>query len=306
MKVERILITSLLLTFTTFGSILFAQSRSDSLILESIRLKIESLKKTEATVLNQAEKFRAVSKTFCFLQENEKDLADVLLNIGLRSNFLPKEITYSFFIRQYDCFNEKQISTIIRTLKNELEPDDPHFYKLVSLYGLSNYNDFLKNNLVSPDLKKALEIELFLQKRLSRNTSNELKSLATLANLGNQELEDSIINIVVSLWEMKRENSDWSGQVFHNIFYNSVPLLLSKKSVLETIFMLDQPSYKNDPGFSDITNMEPGFYYFLSCIQPKLSTFKLEILGWKDFEKNKNQIRNTILEDDSIWQNHIR
>jgi hypothetical protein len=306
MKLRKFKILFFVLTLTSLNSIAFSQINADSVILKSISLKIESLKKTEATVLNEAEKFRAVSKNFCFLQENDKDLADVLFNIGLRSNFIPKKITYSFFIKQYNCFNEKQISAVVRMLKNELEPEAPNFFELVSLYGLSNYNDFLKNNLVSSDLKKALEIDLYSQRRLSKNATLELKSMATLSNLGNLELEEKLINIILSIWKNKGEHPNWNPRVFYDIFYSSVPLLLSKRSVLETIFMLDQPSNKNVSGSSDITNIEPGFYYFLTCIQPKLNTNKLEILGWMDFEKNKNQIRNAIIEDDSIWQNHIR
>ena len=131
--------------------------------------------------------------------------------------------------------------------------------------------------------------------------------MATLSNLGDTQMEDSLIIMVNDLYHYSKEFDTENLFVFYNtIVPNSIGLLQSKRSILETLYMLNEEEVSPFENYDDVGDVGYSLGYFYLCINPKLKDLKIEHLASSDFEKNKEQIKALIVNDDSIWQNHIR
>ena len=81
----------------------------------------------------------------------------------------------------------------------------------------------------------------------------------------------------------------------------------SKKSVISTLQMMDEiEKSRSELQGNDVGSMGFAFEYFLTCVLPKLKNSDIELMAWTNFEMNKEQIKQMILNDNTIWKDNIR
>ena len=279
-------------------------SRVDSTLLESYTTKLDSVLLYQSKWYDNTFLFEKVSQGFCFLQQADKERAEKMLKLCLGRSFLEKSKTNAFLKENFRCFDNEQKRIISNYLNQYLRPGDSFFHELVSLFQLSSQRKYLKSHLFSTALYEELKKNL-TKGQLEKRFILELRNRATLANLGSSEMEDSLLSVVNDLYGYIKETGNPNNN-YGEIISNSIPLLNSKKSVIQTLYMLDLENSTRFDSQDDLAVIGPAFSYFISCIQPKLKDFEIESLAWIDFEENKEEIKRRILNDNTIWWDHIK
>ncbi len=293
------LLLGLISSISTSGQVL-----TDFLKSDTIQIDIEILKQYQTEWQNQQKKFLSLSKKFCLLNSKDKDKAAELLDLVLQNSFIQSKLKHEFLVKNSRCFSLSQKKEIITWLDIELNPNDFYYDDLVSKFKLTSKKETFKAN--DSETLFSFIMEDLEDGKIEEIHTEHLRSLASLSNLG--LLSDSDFNKVLdginNLYSYFLDNDKL--QIFYtDILSNSIALMDSKKAIIETIYLLDIETTKsNDIG--EETGFSPALSYFLSCVNPKLNTSKLKLMAWTDFEKNKEAIKRSILNDNSIWLDHIK
>ena len=284
------------------------QKGTDSIEYVSFLQNIESLNQ----YYNQRQSYylkllKEVNIQFCLLNREHPKEGDQLLKLLFDNSFFHKEILHQFLIKKHVFLNEEQIEYVKIRLSssNGLRETDKYFHELVSMYKLEIFSAFLKKH-ISPQTIKDVKKELAVKKEVSKKTLFQLTNMATLSNLGAHQYEDSLTLLVNEIYNQakKEDNSNILFVLFHSIIPHSITKLNSKSSVINTMYLLDENDSKY---FTDDIAMESyAFSFFLQVIQPKLKDFEIENLAWTNFEENKEEIKRRILNDNTIWWDHIK
>ncbi len=282
-----------------------SQQIADTMFIKSYTPLIDSLYDYQSKWAKNNIQFQSISNIFCSLNKLERQDAEEVLTLCLQPSFLRKNEVHKFFLKNHKCFDNEQKRKVKGNLNQNLLYTDFDFHELVSLYQLHSKSEIIKLHTPSNNLLKEIKNQM-KSASLDDLTKKQLRNLATLANLGYNSLEDSLLSLVKELYIELSLGKGNSGRRYHEIFYNSIPLLNSKNSILQTLYMLDLESSTPYDNQDDLAIIPPPLQYFFSCIQPKLNTKKLENLAWIDFEKNREEIKEYILHDNSIWLDHIR
>jgi len=277
----------------------------DSSLVKHYSDKLDSVLSYQTRWQESIATFEEASRGYCLFQDTDKEKADKILSLCVNSSFLPKQTINIFYLKNFNCFDESQRRIIRNNLTQNIQSGDPLFHEIVSIFHLDAKKLDLKNQLTAKALSSQLKDNLN-RGSLEKTHIQELRNMATLANLDNPALEDSLLLIINSLHKQAEQLEDSRLNNFGQIIINTVPLLQSKKSIIQTLYLLDQKPSPIFQGHDDITGTDPAFSYFLSCIQPKLKDWKIKHLAWSDFEKNKGQIKEMIINDNSIWLDHIK
>jgi len=252
------------------------------------------------------QKFQEISRRFCFLKYINKEKTDQLLRLCLNSQFSSLFENNLFFVRNFRCFDKNQNILIRKHLRQFLKPNDPFFHELVSLFQLQSKRKYLENDQFTKALFKKLKTDL-TDGQIEDSNLVEIKNLASLANLGDLYIEDSLIIMVNDMYSHVKKLDNTSLVAFYyDIVPNSIGLLQSKRSVLETFYMLDEEQMSPFEYYDDVGDYGYASGYFFSCVVPKLNGWKIQHLARMDFQKNKEQIKKLIIDDNSIWLDHIR
>ncbi len=250
--------------------------------------------------------FRYAAQYFCTYKHENVKKSSELLNFTFNSKIIiPKYIIHKFYIDISDCVDRSQKSLLAGNLENSLGSSDIYFHDLISIYKISSYLPFLKQN-TSDSLFNELKKEIKLNKVKNWNIF-QLRNLATLANLGDEKLEDYLINSILDLHDYILKNDIKKMYIFYGeILPNSVGLLYSKHSILKTMHFLDETEAPPTQGYHDVATISYSLEFFRFCIMNKLNSFDLEYLSLLDFEKNKEKIKTIIKTEDNIYKKHIR
>lgn len=296
------------LSISLFSSLeIKAQSfKIDSNLLKFYLTKLDTILVYQSKWNQNTFLFQELSKGFCFLQNEEKTKADEILSLCLNPSFLhPYEINF-FLQRNFKCFDDGQRTSIRNNLSQFLEFSDPFFHELVSSFQIASKSDYLKEHLFTKNLFEVINIDLN-DGKLDELYKIEMKNMATLANLGYTQMEDSLLLGVNELYKHIKQSDKKKLILFYQeIIPNSIALLYSKRSVLETLYMIDEEEKSPFESYDDVADLGYSFNYFFTSVQPKLKDWKVEDLAWSGFDKNKDKIKEIIINDNSIWLDHIR
>jgi hypothetical protein len=280
----------------------------DSILLRSFQNRIEFLETVRRGYSFFETSFRRnnTNTVFCHINAYYPEEGSRLLELYLLPGPIPKYVTYRFLVEKYWCLTKDQKHRIIGTLNTTLKPTDPYFHQLVSLYRL-DFGEFLAAHRPNPqDLPLKIQAEMKIKGRVTEETQFRMKNMAALTNLGERHLEDTLLNIVHTVYSnIKETGRRHSLHSFYlHVVSSTVAILNSKSSVLKTLYLLDE----DDNGYSgpDVGSTNFVKRYFDIAIAPKLKDHSFDQLFWPgnevDIEKLKERIRN----DDSIWHEHIR
>ena len=280
---------------------------SDSMIMESILTKINNIHTAQKHDHLYKSKVEELIRYFCFANTKKPDLGSQLLEFYFQLNSDNKPNKHVFFIRNFHCFSKDQKNRVNEYLTKELKVYDPLFYRLISLYKINSHNSFLTKNIntelyntILSDLKYGL---------ISKQTITQLSCMSTLANLGDERIELLVIETVNKVYnhyslDTKKNNLSALISFYSDLIPNSLSLLLSKKSVIETMYLLDHAHKELLSDCIAVNNY--GLVYYSSVIEPKIKDSGLNFSVRRNFEKSLPNLKNRIKNDNTIWYNNIR
>ncbi|MEZ4931249.1 MAG: hypothetical protein R2788_03830 [Saprospiraceae bacterium] len=186
---------------------------------------------------------------------------------------------YRFIIVNAHYFSEEQTAKIKSDLEETVGSiSDSRFHLLVSIFHLDKFKEKLTHDL-EDDLFVKIEEYFKRGSTVPRDYLEKSLAYTTLANLGDQTIEDSIILFVNEMYEFcnKEENSNMQESLYMSFFTGIVPKLLgklhSKRSVIETRHML-QCDYTWKIDYIDVGTRPPADSYFYGVIGPKVSIYE--------------------------------
>ena len=234
------------------------------------------------------------------MQEEANEFYNYMLNSSLNN----KEQRYTFLISNYNHFSSLQISEIKKNLETTISIQDKHYHHIVSLYKLSSQIDNLKTTL-QKDLFTRLHDTNKIG-NLDKKEINELKNISVLVSLGYYP-EHRFIEEINNLYQIYRKKRELEYFQFY-ILTNSIAILNSKKSITETLHMLNETQESTINHYQDVIHLGYSYYYFNICIAPKMRdrSLKEAIYNDKQLKIHKAEIIYKILNDDSFWKEHVK
>ncbi len=245
-----------------------------------------------------------LSQEFYFLNSHDSISGSKLFELIMSCDFCENSFKHKFWIDNISYFNPKQKQQIIGTLNVKISPTDFFYHKLVSDFNLKSQIPFLETHITDNlfiKIKRGIESH-----KISKWNIFQLKNFATLINLGYDKYdEDLYIKEINNLYAYAKEKKELN--IFYlDVLYNSIALLNSKKSIIKTLYMIDESEKSPVELYNDVAEMGYPFKYVLSCILPKINNSEMEIMVWTHLNANKEKIKQLILHDNSIWKDNIR
>lgn len=240
-----------------------------------------------------------MNNSFCLINEQDLTLGDQFLDQYLSEYILLRHLADRFFLENYYCFNNTQLSRIRATLNTTGVGKTQSFYHLVSLYKLDYYKLFLQSHL-SENLKEQLVMDL-KEGIVKKKTLFYLRNMATLANLGRVDLEEKLLVIVDTVYtEVKAMERHTLLYFYKEVIPNSVGILLSQNAVRRTVHLFDE--------LGPITeyNEEYSEMYFKSAVKPKVKGSVYAQYQRIDWGEAKTLWKDLIMNDSSIWLEHVK
>lgn len=310
--IRKLLIISIVLLYC-LGKINGQVLPTDTALMNILIIKTDELQEYQSKQHYHIELFRKITSSFCFLNHNNIEKTTKLLSLSLNTNSVIPEVNRNdFFIKNYRCFDENQKREITGYLNTSLYPNAPRFHQLVSLYQLSSKSKYLTNkdlDLVFFRVRNYLK-DMPYKNRINDELIRELKDVSTLVNLelGSEDYLIEQVNKLYFDFEGIRgeEIERYIHMFYRDILPNTIGILNSKNAMRKTCFYLSENRKSIFEYYDDAAPPTLGMQYFLLCVAPKLSNSEIELLAWMNFDKNKEEIKQRILLDDSIWLDYIK
>jgi hypothetical protein len=243
-----------------------------------------------------------LNRNFCEINSSENIMGDSLLNLIFNGNCIKNDDILKFSLWNYRCMKSHQKNFIALMLQSRIYPFDRYFHLLVNKYKIRAFDDYLIafNDTTS---FQELEFKFYKDSYFSELEMLKLKNLTTLAVLGNIDIENQILKLILNLYQhssaLFEKNPGPLVNLYGEILTEVLGQLESKNSVVKTLKLFEN-NLKFDNG--SIIMYFDDFYYN-SVIKPKIDPniwifSRLDRMGQK-----KNEIIQRILNDDSIWLN---
>lgn len=294
------------LLFLQIVNLLIAQIGKDTIPNPYIS-DVSEVLNFEQEVITKRRMVERLSQNFCGINTYDEEKGTALLLLFLKNSYLNRASSHFYISRNFRCLTEEQKKMIKNRLNVDLKTQDRSFHALVSLFQIKKFKNYLEQQITTRNLSEDLKKDFLQGGRLSKDIKVQLKSIATLSNLGDHEKEEDLINAVNDIYDhIKKEDKKNMVVSFHvELLRNSLALLNTKNSVVETLYLLEDISYNHLLKYSDTGMRDFSFEYYFFIVEPKTKRAKLEMLAWMNFEKNREKIKELILNDDSIWHDHI-
>ncbi|MEM9848198.1 MAG: hypothetical protein AAF847_09940 [Bacteroidota bacterium] len=320
----------LLLILFFHGLICQAQSYSQYSI-DRVHKSLEVLtKEASDTSLSLADAYGSICFYYCLIKKHrtafigEEDDSFILKLIERDRHKYSKRYK-TFLKRNIHCFSQKEYNRAKKYLvqqTSDLDLNDPMTYDLISLYQLKSFGDTLRK-IADPKWFDEFKAEVETSPR-NRNISKEILKRAlpfvALANLGDKEIENSILSFIMShvktfdVNDMDRSKAWVQNQFYSKVIGQILSRLYSKESVSKTLDMIDNCLLVNDylPETYDVLYTPLCWQYAGSVIASKLhpncrdlftlnNEYNLGSVGRISLETEQrriNKIKNAILQDD--------
>jgi hypothetical protein len=295
MKILKIVLNIIIIFQISIHALFSQVDIHDSLILSQVDRVLQKTSELEELYSKRSIHRQLIDdmiKNFCFLKSNNKIESTKIFSIFVLTDFLKKEDLYKFLAFNASCFESDELDKIRGILNVQFGFKNLYYHNLVSIFALKGQISYLQSHVsdsIFTSIKKSLEKDNFKKYEIE-----QLKNLATLVNL-------QVYNEEKYLYEIKKLTA-----FYQYIMPNSIGILISKNSVISTIYLIDEVEKYRQEGFGDVGDFGYSFNYFLSCIQPKIESSEIELMAWTDFYFHKEKIKNLILNDNKIWKKYIK
>ena len=291
---------TVLLCVTSF-EMPFCQSLDTN--LREIKQFNESVKKIKQTLGEVSVHFRSYN-------EASKDSANFVLSEILKLSESLRGPRNEFLYRTFLQLEEDQRLLVKKYIVNEINSYDLLYNELVSIYGLNkHYSRVL--SLIDTNAFANIKGDFISKSRITDNGILQLKYYSTLANIGkNERFEKDLLLLVKSLYKIakKEKNQHKSNNLlitfYNRILPNSVGKLLSKNSVVESLYLMEEPTRIKSG--HDVADSNLAWSYVNTCVLSKLKYADEKYWNLNVFYKRIDEIKDEILNDNTIWHDHIK
>lgn len=247
-------------------------------------------------------KFEKASNLFCYINSIDSISANKFIERSLHNSFLEQNKKYWFLILQFECFSLAQRRNIYTYLNQKLLSEERYFHQLVSLFQIKSKLPILMENADTSLAFLLPENNPFRGSTRKAITKKKVLNLTTLANLGNDSLEDSLLTIYKLI---KNENySPLEVSMVYSLYKEVLKHLHSKKSVLHGLHIMEK-DYKEQPN-PCLTISDPAEVHYLFYISAKIKDPGLDEMAYTNFKHCKKEMIELIKTDNSIWKSYIR
>lgn len=249
---------------------------------------------------------RSLATDFCELNEKDLKIGDSIVFHLIKNidNISDREfIDFSYQIVR--CVSHKQKMLLREQLAVRIRPFDTHFHKLVCLYEITSFNHLLLDFSSIRELNEI--IENFEKKGLTTNDLLILKNYATLAVLGDKSREEKLFRFVRDIFEISKtrfyDDPSLLTTIYTKILPSVIAMFESKSSVVNTLYMFDN-EFQVDSGHGAVISFD--IWYYNTIIRPKIDPNLWMYVDSRNINKVKDEVVSRIMNDDSIWLDHIK
>lgn len=250
-----------------------------------------------------------------YIDPNDKDASvfeayEPIANELLESyNYYP-DLWFQFLYMRRALLNTDQISRAKVYLRKRLTEDVPFYHQLIYYYQLTSKIPDLEKN-IEPNLLDTVRYFVNIEKRIPKKYREQLANMATLANLGNQSHEDSLLCLIRDTYKEieDRHGLDSDNQIrftlYHNILPSTAGILRSRRSTLNLLYLLEDP--KIDPPVDEFSSTVYSKAFFELYIKRRIHDTKLPSSIVESYQNDKiltikaSQWKE-VLSDDDLWR----
>lgn len=151
---------------------------------------------------------------------------------------ISSKIAFNMLITYFDDYSHEQREFITKGLSKHINPQDPNFFKLISIYDLRSecINPILKNISNSASFNKALE-EFKFEKGLKSDMVNFLKCQIILIQRGESKL-DSMTWLLNQLVEYNSTKIEYRKSGLYSRLIDVLSVTTSRKVLLECLSII--------------------------------------------------------------------
>jgi len=285
--------------FTFIVNILNAQD--DKMIWDDIKRDAELVEYHKKFIEPH---FNKVLMSFCSFKKNQyRD--SIITHLEQYPELYSKDHFLDFAYRNARCLQESQKETVKRNIQSMIRPFERNFHVLVCKYKISSFNEFLYRFANVEDLKQIRAN--FLNNGISSTDILLLKSLATLSVLGDKSIDSEILSFIHDIFLESKAIFDKKPQLMTTLYMKIIPstiaLFESKSSVINTLYL-----FENDLNVGSGHSAKIYFdnQYYSLIIKPKIDPNIWIYIRPKKMKEKRKEIIFKILNDDSIWLDHMK
>ena len=251
------------------------------------------------------------TKNFHYYNSLDKEKANDLLNEIL---ILPESFINSrneFLFKVYFRLDSIQRILVRKEIENDLNPDDSRYNEIVSRYRLKSHRSKISARLDTLYFSKIIS-DFTSENRVSNYNIQQLLYRTTLNNLSDENIyEDEILELLQRLYEIAKNEKSLSNSkrkflvLYKKVLPNSIGKMLSKSSVLKSIYFLDEPKIIIYSGY-DVEDSNLAWEYLQSCVFFKLTNVDQKYWDIRVFNESKSEIKKELQSKESIWRDYIR
>jgi hypothetical protein len=267
--------------------------------LEQYSESLMSIVEFENSYHDYVDNLQKASRLFCSSNNANDSLGNILLEHCIRNYKLAFSKHNAFLLETYSCLTRSQKDYVRKRLPELIDPSEPNFYPLVSIYQLTNFKPFL-NSHVDNDIVDNLRVD-FLDNKLSSQTVLYLNCMSTLANMNIDGMENLVLNAIDSLYSDIHSSKNRTAllQFYLQILPNTLGLLYSKTSVFQTLYFLNE----TDHGYYGHRPFNFRMHYIETVIVPKITNAEGLYFAWEQ-EQSEASIRDWLLNKAS-WRENV-
>ncbi|HHH54525.1 MAG TPA: hypothetical protein ENK91_12765 [Bacteroidetes bacterium] len=247
--------------------------------------------------------FNNLSSKFCLLNQSPNNFGDsIIILLVQHPKLFSKNFLFKFSVNNAYCLQDLQRETLKKLIESSIIPFERYFHELVCNYNINAFNDILYEFSNVDDLKK-IKTD-FLEDNLSASDILILKNLATLSVLGDESIENALMDFIRDIFLESKELFDSKPRLMLSLYTKVLPstiaLFKSKSSVLNSLYL-----FENNLSISSGLIYFDSLYYDL-IIKPKIDPNVWIYIRPSRMKEKKIEIISKILHDDSIWKDNIK